>query len=165
MQFIFNAATQDRAAAKRSKLAESALNSEGSTSYALSAKKDRFGPGQWKCNQFVADMLTVSGIDPVMLAKGSPEFMTANGWANRSHPIDGWKIVDSPMPGDVAAIPRSGGSGHVGIYIEDRGYFNSSVMAANKMSVGWSGSHLRNNYVNSWAGANGDTVYRRYVGK
>jgi len=48
---------------------------------------------------------------------------------------------------DVAAIPRSGGSGHVGIYVEDRGYFKSSVMAANEMGVGWSSSHLRNNYV------------------
>ncbi len=153
------------AAQKRAKLAAAALAHEGDTNYAWDARNGRFGPRIWKCNQFVGDMLVEAGISPVMLSNGSPEYMTANGWANRNYDIPGWAIVDNPMPGDVAAIPRSGGSGHVGIYIEDRGYFNSSVMAANKDGVGWSGSHLRNNYFNSWAGANDDTTYRRYVGR
>jgi hypothetical protein len=150
--------------AKRKKLAALAMQSEGDKSYAMLAKNGRFAAGTWKCNQFVADQLKGAGMSPIMLSEGSAEFMTANGWANKNHNIPGWEIVDSPLPGDVAAIPRSGGSGHVGIYVEDRGYFNSSVMAANEMGVGWSGSHLRNNYFNSWAGANNDTVYRRYVG-
>lgn len=168
MAQLFNAEVSNNrrlnAAQKRAELAAAALKSDGDTSYAKAVRKGRFAAGAWKCNQFVADKLSEVGLSPIMLSEGSPEFMTANGWANKNHHIPGWEIVDTPMPGDVAAIPRSGGSGHVGIYVEDRGYFRSSVMAANEMGVGWSGSHLRNNYVNSWAGANGDTVYRRYVG-
>lgn len=82
--------------------------------------------------------------------------------ANRGHHIPGWVIVDNPMPGDVAAIPRDG-TGHVGFYIEDR--VGSDVMAANEFSVGWSRSHFYNEHSNFMAGANDDTVYRRYVGK
>ena len=143
--------------AKREKLVKAALASQGDTSYARSVKNGRFAAGEWKCNQFVAQCISDAGISPVMLEKGSPEFMTANGWGNKKHHIKGWKIVDTPMLGDVAAIPRSNGSGHVGIYIDDRGWFRSSVMAANEHSVDWSRSHY-------WSEVKSTTVYRRYVG-
>ena len=101
-------------------------------SYGAIAERTVIAAGAWKCNQFVADKLSEVGISPIMLSEGSPEFMTANGWANKNHNIPGWEIVETPLLGDVAAIPRSGGSGHVGIYVEDRSYFNSS-----KRSGGW----------------------------
>jgi hypothetical protein len=149
---------------KRKDLAAAALAMQGDESYRQDVKSRRFAAGTYKCNQFVADMLDKAGIPAVMLSAGSAEYMYANGWANENHHINGWEIVDQPMSGDVAAFARSTGSGHVGIYVEDKGLFNSNVMAANTNSVDWSKTHYRNDYSNTLAGAKADTVYRRYVG-
>lgn len=79
--------------------------------------------------------------------------------------IAGWEIVNTPQPGDVAAFPRSGDSGHVGIYVGGGGAFSGNVMAANTNSVGISTTHFYNEYSNYLAGSSGDTVYRRYTGQ
>lgn len=144
----------------RKKIAETALNMEGDQRYAYDSKIDRFPEKSWKCNKFVSDVLYEVGILPPNNPGGDWP-LQANGWADPHTKIPGWEIVDSPMPGDVAAIPRTG-TGHVGIYIRDR--WGSDVMAANEAGVSWSGSHLRNNWSHSAARSTGDTVYRRYVG-
>jgi len=169
MAYAFNSmssaggAQEETAADKRERVAEIALEMEGDTSYAYSEGKGRFPEDSWKCNLFVHDVLERAGIAPP-LQPGGPWPLIANSWANPNYEVPGWIIVNDPMPGDVGAIPRSG-TGHVGIYIEDRGRLRSNVMAANRDGVGWSGSHMRNDWFNSWANATGDTVYRRYVGQ
>ncbi len=151
---------QEDVEAIRKQIAEAALSMEGDGSYAYDSKIDRFPKESWKCNKFVSDVLAKAGISAPNNPGGDWP-LQANGWATPDHKIPGWVIVDSPMPGDVAAIPRSG-TGHVGIYI--RGRWGSDVMAANKEGVGWSGSHLRNDWSHSAARSTGETVYRRYVG-
>jgi hypothetical protein len=161
MQQLFNhwvhEDAQKKAEAIRKKIAEIALSMEGDERYAYDSKIGRFPNESWKCNKFVSDVLTDAGISAPDNPGGDWP-LQANGWANPNHKIPGWVIVDNPMPGDVAAIPRNG-TGHVGIYISDR--WGSDVMAANKAGVGWSASHLRNDWSHLAAG---DTVYRRYVG-
>ena len=85
--------------------------------------------------------------------------MAPADWANREVDMPGWIVVDKPEPGDVAAIPRASGSGHVGFYMSP-----GIVIAANRNGVGLSSSHFWNNVWSRLAGASGDTVYRRYVG-
>ena len=143
------------------RIAEAALRMQGDTSYSFEAEKGVFQCETWKCNLFVHDVLEQVDIDPP-LQPGGPWPLTANSWANRNYEIPGWEIVDSPLPGDVAAIPRSGSPGHVGIYIRDR--WGSDVMAANRGGVGWSKSHFYNDYFRSLSHSAGKTVYRRYVG-
>jgi cell wall-associated NlpC family hydrolase len=145
---------------QRARIAEVATSMEGDESYSVDSKKGRFGPGTWKCNLFVHDVLLDAGIQPPRTEGGWP--ILANSWANPDLRIPGWEVVSDPLPGDVAAIPRSGDSGHVGIYIGDN--WGSDVMAANRNGVGWSASHHRNEWFNWAANASGDTVYRRWVG-
>jgi RHS repeat-associated protein len=143
-----------------SQIADKAIEAQGDSSYSYDSKKSNFPNNSWKCNLFVHDTLKSAGVSPP-LNPGGPWPLQANGWANPDYSIPGWEIVDDPMPGDIAAIPRAG-TGHVGVYVEDR--WGSDVMAANRDGVDWSSSHLRNDYLNSLANSTGDTVYRRYVG-
>jgi RHS repeat-associated protein len=158
---IFNAESQAKAAAqKRQALVTAAQKHFGETTWAKDAEKESFKSGQWKCNLFVADVLKEAGITPQMMQPGSKEFMNANGWASK-YEMKGWVIVDTPEPGDIAAVPRSGRSGHVGVYIG-----NGKVIAANEYSVGVSSTHAANDgWFGHWrTNSSGDTVYRRYVG-
>ena len=144
----------------RQRVADLAESKEGDKSYAFDSKKGRFPKESWKCNKFVYDILKEAGVD-VPLNPGGDWPLQANGWAQKTTKIPGWIVVDKPMPGDIAAIPRKG-TGHVGVYI--RNQWGSDVMAANKDGVSWSQSHLSNDWLNSAANATGNTVYRRYVG-
>jgi len=171
-QFLFNksvhelrrandsAAEDERILAQRKSIIEAALSMEGDESYSLTSKKGSFGSGKWKCNLFVYDVLLNSGVSAPTTEGGWP--IVANSWGNSKARILGWDVVSVPMPGDIAAIPRSEGSGHVGIYIDNN--WGSDVMAANETGVGWSPSHHRNEWFNWAANASGNTVYRRWVG-
>ena len=78
----------------------------------------------------------------------------------------------NPMPGDIAALPRIGNSGHVGIFLGRDGAGSDMVMAANSDGVAMSVTHGLNTGVAAMINAaallryppSGPTVYRRYVG-
>jgi hypothetical protein len=121
----------------------------------------RFGRGDPKCNCFVEQVLNSAGIQPPAMPSGEWPLI-ANGWANTQHSIPGWEIVTTPMRGDVAAVPRSGTSGHVGIYV---GGWGRTVIGAGEFRVEYSTTHFLTGLgLGIVPGASGPIVYRRYVG-
>lgn len=158
--YLYNAAAHEGDA--RSRIAEVAESYLGDASYGYDAAHGNFPENSWKCNLFVHDILIDAGV-PAPMMSGGEWPLQANSWANPNYKIPGWELVVNPLPGDVAAIPRAGGSGHVGIYMGDK--WGADIIAANRNGVGWSRSHFYNDYARSLAGASGPAVYRRYVGQ
>jgi hypothetical protein len=110
---------------KRRQINNIAVGYQGSKAWAMDAKKDDFGKGTNKCNQFVYDVVTEAGAGGDAIEKGGwpPQ---AAAWANPKIDIANWRPLDkgeSLQPGDVAAFKLSGGgtafSGHSGIIILD----------------------------------------------
>jgi hypothetical protein len=109
---------------------------------------------------FVADVLRKAGV-PVGKLHNSKLWEyepTANDWADSDFKIPGWRILgkgEEPQPGDVAALPREGESGHVGIVVRDK---NGNLMT---VSAGRESVNMK-----SWGIVEdrGDVVFRRRVG-
>lgn len=153
--------SQDAIAEIRERVAEIAEGYLGSEEFAKEAVFGAFRQGSNKCNCFVEHVLNLAGIQPPMMPSGEWP-LTANGWANTQHPIPGWVIVTTPMRGDVAAVPRSGDDGHVGIYVGGSG---RTVIGAGALEVGYSTTHFLTGVgMGFLRNASGPIVYRRYVG-
>ncbi len=147
----------------REKIATVAEDYLGDTNYAKSGTVDNFGPGDWKCNCFVKNVLNTAGATAPMY-EGGKWPIRANYWADATRSIPGFEVVDSPQRGDIAAFARTEGSGHVGVYV---GGFGRQVIAANYGGVGYSTTHLMVRLgMGSYqpANASGSIVYRRWVG-
>lgn len=104
--------------------AQEAKKHIGSEDWAYKADRPPYGEDINKCNLFVYEMLNDSGKPVAMKERFSISNLEyvkypplAGQWADKSEDIPGWKVVTSPQPGDVAAIPGnySDASGHVGI--------------------------------------------------
>ncbi|MBI2253468.1 MAG: hypothetical protein HYU58_02490 [Proteobacteria bacterium] len=151
---------------KQQKLVDFAKSALGDKSYAESIKKGRFLENSPKRNLWVHDALEAAGI-PAPLQPGGSDPLVANSWANRSYKIPGWVIVTDPQPGDVAAMPREGKSGHVGIYVGDDWIaFGVDVVGAGSDEVEYSTTaRMGSRGLGFMRGLSGDIVYRRYVGK
>ncbi len=74
------------------------------------------GPNTNKCNTFVGDMLSGTGVGPKRwLGFGEP--ISAGDWADPTKDIPHFPVVATPQPGDIVAVSHhySDASGHVAI--------------------------------------------------
>lgn len=109
----------------------------------------------YKCNLFVYDVLTASGLPvPLQSRWDLTEFgyvqypPLAKQWADPSFEIEGWEMVDDPMPGDVA----SDGS-HTAI-VSSPGTTISAAVSGTVVENDWGYRKAQKSRV----------VFRRYVG-
>ncbi|MCK5229018.1 MAG: carboxypeptidase regulatory-like domain-containing protein, partial [Desulfobulbaceae bacterium] len=105
-------------------LVEAARKKIGSTAWVLSKKKAPYPMGANKCNLFVYDIATSSGYTIPKRTRFSYRRLKtvwypplAGEWASSQVTVGSWKVVKSPLPGDIAAeaINYSDATGHVGI--------------------------------------------------
>jgi RHS repeat-associated protein len=138
----------------RKNIANTALKYNGSTRWAEAVENGNFPEGSYKCNQFVYDVTTEAGASPGLpngIFKRYPP--TAGDWGNPNVKIKGWRVVKTPIKGDVASIPLppgSGATGHVGVVFNP-----GSTVSAGTNQVTWSDWGFRPNQV---------PVFRRWVG-
>jgi RHS repeat-associated protein len=144
----------------RDRIAHLAQDYEGSRGWLRGNISGNFAAGSDKCNKFVYDVITLAGGEVELIQRpltGSWGIPRSVDWANRNLDMPGWRIVNDPQPGDVAAIGRANGSGHVAIVI-----FGNHTMSASSM-VPPPGLIVRSEW-----GFRGDegarVVFRRYVG-
>jgi hypothetical protein len=121
----------------------------GNTVWARAANRPPYGPPQaWKCNIFVYEIATQAGASIPLKSRFSiTQFKNvkypplATDWEKSS--ISGWKTVNNPLPGDVAAY-----SGHVGFVSS-----SNTTISANETQV----------VENDWGFRAGQTtVFKRY---
>ena len=145
----------------------------GSAQWAYKANRPPYGPNTNKCNLFVYEILNEAGASVPMKTRDRGWFKgifkaryvkhppLAGQWADRSVSIPGWKVVNTPQVGDVAAEAGqySNATGHVGIV--------SAVTQGGKKGKTISASATTNTVVeNTWGFRGGqNVVFRRYVGK
>lgn len=147
--------------AVRARMADIAEAYLGDAAFAKDARYGKWPAGSWKCNCFVESVIESAG-GTAPKYPGGQWPLRANDWADPDLDISGWAIVTSPQRGDVAAFPRSGDSGHVGIFV---GGFGRQVIGAGRDGVSYSTTHLFTRFgLNSLSGATGPIVYRRWVG-
>ena len=135
---------------KRKEIVKNARNHVGKDDWAKSKAKDGFSENSWKCNLFAHDVIKESGIDPPRTA-GYGIFhekwpTSAQQWGDPKYSLEdwGWKVVDTPQPGDIISD-----GGHVAIVSGDR----TSISAAETAVV-----------ENDWGFRDGQKiVIRRYV--
>lgn len=156
----------DDPAKRRQQIVKKAKSHKGSTDWAYSKEKGRFGADTNKCNLFVDDILSEAGVytsDPngrlAVVGLGTP--VTAGQWADANYNIPGWQVVTSPQAGDVVAIAANftDATGHVGIMISP---YESIYAAANNVKISDFGYNIPTHYPH-YPGNSG-YVYRRYVG-
>ena len=143
----------------RKKIARQAkeLLTNKSEEYAYREAIGNFGKNTYKCNKFVYDAAVAAkaNIDLNIDAHGNAWPPLADTWGNPHKEMSGWKIVDSPAPGDIVAEHRphyTRATGHVGIIANTK----LEVISAGKKGV-YKGP-LQTVFP-------GDSVvYRRYVG-
>ena len=141
---------------KEDDIAETAEKYIGSTDWARDKRKDDFGPGTWKCNKFVYNVLREAGVTAP--TKGPDKHgrywpLQAADWASSSFHIPGWQHMGygvARQRGDVIAKESlsNNATGHCGIAVS-----SSQVVAAGKNEVSKGGHNLE-----SGAGV------RRYTG-
>jgi hypothetical protein len=147
--------------AVRGRMADIAEAHLGDAAFAKDARYGKWPAGAWKCNCFVEYVIESAG-GTAPRYPGGQWPLRANDWANPDLNISGWAIVTSPQRGDVAAFPRAGDSGHVGIFV---GGLGRQVIGAGRGGVAYSTTHLFTRFgLNSLSGATGPIVYRRWVG-
>jgi RHS repeat-associated protein len=133
----------------RSRIASMAISYVGNENYMQSSEIDNFGEGKDKCNKFLYDVATKAGADVPQnksFISGNMWPPVANDWENKSTTIQGWAVVKTPEPGDVAAF-----AGHVGI------------VSAEGLTV--SARQFDTVVQNNWGFRAGQTpTFRRYVG-
>lgn len=146
----------------RNQIAANAKAEVGSTEWNFDVEKDNFGKNTNKCNKFVHDMVTESGVDlptPNGGMFGPNEYpINAGQWADPNYEIPGWMIVKSPKNGDVISmkLEGSGFTGHTGIVVTSRGYRNT--VSANGNAIVLNNWGFRSEQANK-------IVIRRYIGK
>lgn len=145
----------------RAQIAQFANDNLGNVDYAKASRNGNFPEGSNKCNLFVRNAIESSGgLAP--MNPGGKYPIIANSWADPKVRLSGWQVVSSPLPGDIAAFPRIGESGHVGIYV---GGWGRTVIGAHTPGVSYSKSHFLVGIGLGWsARAAGPIVYRRWVG-
>lgn len=146
----------------RDQIAANARAEVGSTEWNFDVEKDNFGENTNKCNKFVHDMVTESGVDlptPNGGWIGPKEYpINAGQWADPNFKIKGWKVVKAARSGDVVsqAMTGSGYTGHTGIVVGSRAYV--STVSANGNAIVRNDWGFRQDQI-------GKVVIRRYVGK
>jgi hypothetical protein len=105
--------------------------------------------GYSQCNVFVHDMMVENGMNPTDYP------LNAGEWGNPNKQIPGYKIVNSPRRGDVAAFKYDyyRATGHMGIMRNNMSlvYTNATHVASTPITIkGWGDKN--------W-------VFRRYTGK
>lgn len=141
--------------AERKRIVAAAMRLDGDESYSYMYPKGNFPVDSWKCNLGVKDVLTMAGI-PAPMGSDGVWPIVANTWADPSASIPGFKVVQNPMSGDIAAMPNPNGPGHVGVYVGSDGPSNPRVMAANQYGFSISGSHYHH--------GSRPIIYRRWYG-
>ena len=127
-------------------IAQTALSYKGSTQWAYSVKKDDFAAGKHKCNKFIYDVLSESGVT----AFYSNRVPLAGEWADPKIIISGWDvIIESPHVGDIIAGGHSfeDASGHVAIvtHVFESGYIETiSASRTNVRTENFGNSVLKN---------------------
>ena len=129
---------------------ERARESNNDSEYGFNGNKGA-GLGQSKCNAYVHDVLSPTGVAPRRwLGLGGP--ISAGTWGDASKSIANFPIVSVPRPGDVVAIKYGRSYGHVAF-----------VDAPGKSSIGAGppGSHTTGWPWDKTLVPQGDPVYRR----
>jgi len=147
---------------KRQQVNENAKRHDGSTAWAVGAKKDDVPAGQNKCSKFVNDTLKESGAPAsVTTVDGKVRPPTAGELGNKDSKVSDWRVLgpsEKPEPGDVAAIKFTGGTvgatGHTGIVVDD-GKGGVAHISAHHDTVSTAPDAFSGNT---------KTVYRRYTG-
>lgn len=164
-QHLFNRETTEddegkKIAAARQRIADAAERNVGSRAWMVGWFRKGYGPLDFKCNLFVAEMVEEGlGIGGRLIdAKGNAPL--AGTWGDPSAKIEGWKVVtDSPQPGDVIAIRAlsANATGHVGIVV-------AKALTVSQASPDHGNKVIRNDW-GFRAGQEKDRVVRRYYGK
>jgi hypothetical protein len=146
---------------RRKRIAELAVNLDGSSKWQFDKRKDNFPANSNKCNKFVYDVVKNVGADPGLINQGWPP--RAGDWANPKLKIRNWRvlyIVELPQSGDIGAYKLAGGgarfSGHSGIIVDN------GDISAHDDRVGPI-RHQFNPPLDSPGEHN--IVYRRYIGE
>lgn len=146
----------------RDQIAANARDEVESTEWNFDVEKDNFGKNTNKCNKFVHDMVTKSGVylpTPNGGWIGPNEYpINAGQWADPNFKIKGWKVVKVARSGDVISQPMTGSgfTGHTGIVVGSRAYL--STVSANGHAIVRNDWGFRQDQI-------GKVVIRRYVGK
>lgn len=131
-----------------------------------------FGSGTNKCNIFVNDVLTESGVKVAWIEHGKSTNIpfykrlsppTAGEWANSSKLLNSWSVENTPEPGDVGAYSYnySDASGPVGIIIAD----GVTISAGwNKIELNDCGFRVKYNTASEPSQEHDFTIFRRYKG-
>ena len=134
---------------------EEAWKHIGSEDWSVDAEKDNFESGTNKCNKFVYDVLEESGAEVPLIHDGRNPLNkegfppVAADWENKDIEIEGWVVIDSPKPGDVASY-----DGHVGVVSGD----DTTVSASSN-----EGKVVENDW-GFRTSQKGKVTFRRYVG-